>query len=184
MVWQSLYERLASVSLEMRRLDDQQFMELQAVLPNRRRIELGQFKRDRAAFEREDKAHVWMKSLLKFNELARQNDPAPTPPPPAVHPIKPEVPRNREEAEYLGFVMFRDVVCAMEKRFTDYNDLSRYLERHENVRIFKSGGRRRMVHAADLIRQLASDADGDSVEPDPETIQDRADKLRKKRQDG
>lgn len=158
MDWQTLYQRLSNVSLEMRELSEKEFLELKAILPRQRMLDLNRLQRDRAGDERERKEFEWMKSLLKYNEMLRE---ARVPSAAASSSTSSPLgePRSREEAERMGFVMVRDILCVLDNNFSDYASVTRYLERHRHIRTYKPGENRKLVHAGDLIRQLASEAD-------------------------
>ena len=183
MDWQDLYRRFVARSSDWYDLDDEDFAKLKASLPRRPRLRTPQeAKLGPAADTDEDRAYVWMRSLLKFNEERRQQKAAqaPLPPPPVVKTTA--APETKEEALAMGYVTAADVLSAFAERFQDQATLTRYLENNDHIRQFKPSDYRKMVHAGDLIRQLARDAKGSFDQLDREDVQERALQLKQKRE--
>jgi hypothetical protein len=176
-----MYERLTSVSLAMRELDEPEFMELAAILHIKQELDLRRIRQDPDGVAREREAQAWMRRLLKYNELVREHRRAERDTATATTPGLDAQPQNCEQAEQLGYVSCQHVLDAMSERFGDNAALSRFLKRCPQIRTYKPGKNRKMVHAGDLIRQLASEADGVFEQLDREDIEARTNNLRMQR---
>ncbi len=181
MDWRALYQKLASVSLDMRELDEPEYMELAAILHIKQELDLRRIRQDPDGAAREREAQAWMRRLLKYNELVREHRRAERDTATATTPALDGQPQNCEQAEQMGYVSCQHVLDAMPERFGDNAALTRFLKRCPQVRTYKPGRNRKMVHAGDLIRQVASEADGGFEQLDREDIEARTNNLRNQR---
>jgi hypothetical protein len=181
MDWKSLYQHLHSESDELRELDQDEFRKLQAILAVPPPLDVKLAQRDRAAFLRSQEQFDWLKRLLKFNEYARQDAASQSTgkvvPPTGEKPI----PTTTEEAEDLGYVAATDLLTVLHYRFSGQANLTRLLERQRHIRTFKPHTNRKMVHAGDLIRHLASESDRDFEGLDQDGVQKHLQKKKEER---
>ncbi len=184
MDWIELHRRLTAKTLELHELDDVEFAKLKALLPKRpRRRTIQELKRGPAADTDEDRAYEWMRALLKFNEERRQQKAAqPQQPDPAPKNVA-SAPESPEEALAMGYVAAIDVLKIFAEQFKDDAGLRRYLKDNDHIRAYWPTPNRKMVHAGDLLRQLARDAHRSFEGLDRDGVQDRIRELEKKRKE-
>jgi hypothetical protein len=180
MDWQTLYLRLSSQTTEFRVLSEQEFQTLRAVLSVPTTHSLADYKRNDPMFRAQLDNEQWLKRLLKFNEEARLERATP-------HATTEErvpadySPASREEAVNLGYVNASDVLAVLSDRFRDHASLNRFLERQIHIRTHKPSDNRKMIHAGDLIRQLATESDRAFESLDRDSVQERAQEIKGKR---
>jgi hypothetical protein len=98
--------------------------------------------------------------------------------------VQSKEPQSRDDAIDKGYVSANDVLNSLTDRFDSHGRLKSYLERHPSIRTFKPSDNRKMIHAGDLIRELASEKDSTFEGMDHEHVAERVDELKKKRQLG
>lgn len=167
MNWWILYERLSSESTEFRELDDLQFAQLKAVItgkgprPSLVQLRDGIVTKEMAAFR-------WCKGLLSFNQIVRDQK------------REPAVRGPTEQQDDVNYVGAAIVLAVLAEKFTDQAALTRYLDLHRHIRTHKPTPRRKTIHAGDLLRQLASDANAGFEQLDQEEIAARTQREKQK----
>lgn len=182
MNWEELYQRFSD-TLDMRRLDDTEFMELKARLPRQRTVDLARLREDRAGDKWDEERFQWLHSLVKYNEFLREDEEKKQKLTLESQADPSAGPQNREQAQRIGYVSAADVLKVMPDIFHGHARLNSYLNRHPQIRTYKPGGSRKMIHAGDLIRQLASEADRSFEGLDREGVEGRKESVRKKREE-